>query len=142
MAAQPDYRGDRMPDRLGPSGGLDVEVDRREPAPAVTVKVRGEIDVATAPALQQRLETLLDGGVEDLVLDLQDVPFCDVSGLNMLLRVQTQLWARGGRLRVRRPCPTLRRMVAVLGLVDCLPLMATDGPDRADGADEDGAGAA
>jgi anti-sigma B factor antagonist len=130
-----------MPDRLA-RRPLVVEVDRPDLAAAVTVKVRGDIDLATAPVLQQRLESLLDAGVEDLILDLRGVPFCDVTGLNVLVRVQTQLGSRGGRLTVLRACPTLRIMAAILNLTDCLHLMPGPGADPADRADENGAGTA
>jgi anti-sigma B factor antagonist len=130
-----------MPD--GPDPGLlVVEVDRPAPA-AVTVEVLGELDLATAPALQERLESLLDTGVQDVILDLRGVPFCDVPGLNALLRVQTQLASRGGRLSVVGPPRTLRVTAAVLGLTECLHLMpapGADSADPADRADEDGAG--
>jgi anti-sigma B factor antagonist len=130
-----------MPDRPGP-WPLVVEVDRPAPA-AVTVEVLGEIDLATAPVLQERLESLLDTGVQDMILDLRGVPFCDVPGLNVLMRVQTQLWSRGGQLTVLGPSRTLRVMAAVLGLTECLHLMPAPGADPtdpADRADENGAG--
>ena len=130
-----------MPDR---SDGwpLFVEVHRSDPALAATVKVRGEIDLATAPALQQRLGTLLDEGVEALVLDLSAVSFCDVTGLNLLLWVQSRLWSRGGQLTVLRPCPSLRIMAAALGLADSLHLAPAPGTEQAERADRNRAGTA
>jgi len=144
VAAQPDYLGDPMSEHAERSP-LVVEVRRMPPAPAVTVEVRGDIDLATAPHLQQRLETLLAEGVEDLVLDLRDVSFCDVPGLNVLVQVHAQLASRGGQLTVLRPCRTLRIMAGVLGLTDSLHLTPAPGacpPDCPDWADEDGAGTA
>lgn len=105
----------------------------------MTVKVQGDVDLATAPALRQRLETLLEEGVARLVLDLGAVPFCDVTGLNVLLLTQSQLKSRGGQLTVLRPCATLRVMAAALGLADCLHLMPAPEADRAERADENGA---
>jgi len=130
-----------MLDGPGP-GLLVVEVDQPAPA-AVTVEVLGDIDLATAPALQERLVSLLDTGIQDMILDLRGVPFCDVSGLNVLLRVQTQLGSRGGQLSVVGASRTLRVMVTVLGLTEGLHLMPAPGAepaDPADRADEDGAG--
>jgi anti-anti-sigma factor len=141
-----------MPDRWyghdgdGRLGRLVLVVDREDPAPVVTVTAQGEIDLATASALRQRLETLLDdAAVQDLVLDLRAVPFCDVTGLKVLVRTESRLRSRGGQLTVVRPCKTLRIVAGVLGLSDHLHLAPYDGADAADrdmSEDDDGAATA
>jgi anti-sigma B factor antagonist len=133
-----------MADNGRPPSRLIIEVRQAAELAAATVRVQGEVDLATAPALEQRLETLLREGVQSLALDLSAVPFCDVPALNMLLRVESQLRSGGGHLSVYRPCPHLRLMVTVLGLAHRLPLMPPVRPERAGeaGAGEDGAGAA
>jgi anti-anti-sigma factor len=120
-----------------PANRLIIEVRQAADVAAATVRVQGEVDLATAPALEHRLETLLREGVRSLALDLSAVPFCDVPGLNVLLRVESQLRSGGGLLTVYRPCPHLRLMVTVLGLADRLALTP---PARLDGAGEAGAG--
>ena len=114
MATRNDFRADLGPARSHPDDRLVVEVS--PPAAAVgTVTVRGEVDVATAPTLRRRLDALLAEGVHDLDLDLTDVPFIDVAGLNVLLLVQSRLVLRGGRLTVLRPCRSLKIMDVALG---------------------------
>ena len=115
VATRNDFRADLGPARTHPDDRLVVEVS--PPAAAVgTVTVRGEVDVATAPTLRRRLDTLLAEGIHDLDLDLTDVPFIDVAGLSLLLRVQSQLSSRGGRLTLLRPCCSLEIMSAALGV--------------------------
>jgi anti-sigma B factor antagonist len=129
-----------MPQRPDPRGRLMVEVDGPDRTRSATVRLRGEIDLATAPGLQRKLETVLGEGVQDLVLDLCAVRFCDVPTLNVLLRAQSRLSSRGGRLTVLGPCPPLQVMINVLGLADRLPVTGKGVTDPAERGGQDGAG--
>jgi anti-sigma B factor antagonist len=60
------------------------------------VGVTGEIDVATAPALRDRLLGLLNRGVASLVLDLRGVTFVDSTGVGSLLRIHHRQALLGG----------------------------------------------
>ena len=64
----------------------------------VVVEVTGEIDVATAPALRDRLLALLNRGAPDLVVDLRGVTFLDSTGVGSLLRVYHRQSLLGGAL--------------------------------------------
>ena len=45
----------------------------------------GELDTATAPALEQELERAFDGASDRVVLDLRELEFIDSSGIRALL---------------------------------------------------------
>jgi anti-anti-sigma factor len=62
---------------------FSVRTERRG-ATAVVVPT-GELDIATAPALEQELEHAFDGASERVVLDLRELQFIDSSGLRTLL---------------------------------------------------------
>jgi anti-sigma B factor antagonist len=64
----------------------------------VVVEVTGEIDVASAPALRDRLLALLNRGAPDLVIDLRGVTFIDSTGVGSLLRVYHRQSLLGGAL--------------------------------------------
>ena len=55
-----------------------------------TVSVRGELDIASAPALRTRLFELLCLPIDCLILDLSGLDFIDSSGLNVLNQVRTE----------------------------------------------------
>ncbi len=59
--------------------GLGVKVDRRDSG--VRVELTGELDLASARLLRERLEQLEGGHPELLVLDLRGLSFMDSSGL-------------------------------------------------------------
>ena len=49
---------------------------------------RGELDIATAPALRHEFETVFsDGAVEMIVVDLTELAFLDSTGIRLLLEM-------------------------------------------------------
>ena len=65
-----------------PSDLLTVEVS--EPAPTARLTVTGEIDSSSAPLLREQLDTLFDGELRELTVDLSAVTFLDSAGLCVL----------------------------------------------------------
>ena len=63
------------------------------PGHPTTVVVKGELDLATAPELAQRLEELAATGQREVTVDLSGLEFLDSQGIHVLLvcpgRIQT-----------------------------------------------------
>jgi anti-anti-sigma factor len=86
---------------------------------ATTVlRLAGELDLATAELLRERVRILLGYGtvLQKLVLDLAGLEFLDVTGLGALLETRRKLAATGVELSLRRPRPMVVRMVTLLNL--------------------------
>ena len=64
----------------------------------VTVDVRGELDVASAPSLQDVLDQLMAEGAHRIVVDLAETPFVDSTGLGALLTAHRRMHAHHGEL--------------------------------------------
>lgn len=95
-------------------GDLPIEIEQ-EHSHAI-VRVVGDLDASTSPTLQECLAGLLDGGTDDLVVELDSVPFCDSSGLGVLVGAHRRLAHDGGHLAVRRPRPPVRHLLEISGL--------------------------
>jgi len=94
-----------------------IEVEATGPAKEPTLRVRGEIDVATAPQLRAALNTLVDGGAHRISLDLAAVRFVDSAGLGVLVGALRKLEDRnGGRLRVDNVQDGVRKVFEITGL--------------------------
>lgn len=65
-----------------------------------TVRVRGEIDLATAPRLRASLIDVDRRGRHQLEVDLHDVDFVDSVGLGVLFGALRRARQAGGGLRV------------------------------------------
>lgn len=95
-------------------GDLPIEIERHDPQ--TVVRVVGDLDASTSPTLRDCLAGLLDQGTDDLVVALDSVPFCDSSGLGVLVGAHRRLAHDGGHLEVRHPRPPVRHLLEVSGL--------------------------
>ena len=84
------------------------------------VRVTGEIDLATATELRQRLNSVIAAGTGDLDLDLADVTFLDSSGLVVLLAARQGLHDKHHRLTVRNPSTRVLRVFELSGVLDVM----------------------
>ena len=57
------------------------------------LRVSGELDIATAPDLRDRLTAAIDRGATGVVVDLRDVTFMDSVAMAAILHARTQLGA-------------------------------------------------
>lgn len=83
-----------------------------ETAGWTVVSARGQVDVATAPRLQQTLQRLAPPQQRRLVLDLGAVEYVDAFGLGVLLEAVTRAHRGGGTVAL--VCTSAR----VRGLLD------------------------
>ena len=82
----------------------------------VVVEVRGELDVATAPLLQDLLDQLVAEGARRVSVDLAETSFVDSTGLGALLAALRRMQAHHGRLVLRNPRPAALRLLEVTAL--------------------------
>ena len=61
-----------------------LTVELSEPAPSARVTVSGEVDSSSAPLLREQLDTLFEGALSELIIDLSAVTFLDSAGLCVL----------------------------------------------------------
>lgn len=79
-------------------------------------RIRGEIDIFTAPALREHLLAALDRPRPRVLVDLAGVTFMDASGLGILVLIQRRAAHRDGTLRLLAPTPAIRRLLKISGL--------------------------
>ena len=94
--------------------------------PAVTIaRLEGELDIATTPALRERLLSVFGPGVRLLIIDLSGVSFCDVSALAVLVATQRRARRLGITVRLAAPRPQMAKLLRVTGLDHCFTICAT-----------------
>jgi anti-sigma B factor antagonist len=84
----------------------------------IVVHLKGELDMATAPALAACLERLRPTRPDTVVVDVSRLDFCDSSGLNVLIRFNRRAQHEGVRLALRAPSGALRRLLQLTHLDD------------------------
>jgi anti-sigma B factor antagonist len=88
-------------------------------------RVRGDVDLATATALEEALEAAIRDSVGALVVDLTDVSFIDSTGLQVLLRTRGLLGREDRALALVCPHGPVRRVFELAGVSDVFALYPT-----------------
>lgn len=82
---------------------------------AVIFDVSGEIDMSNIDWMKETIQTWIDGGHRDLILNLSQVRYMDSSGLSLLVSLKRKLDSQGSISLVG--CPQIvQRMMAVTRL--------------------------
>lgn len=83
-----------------------------------TLLITGELDAFSAPKLEEEVSRLFADEVYDLVLDLAATSFLDSSGLRAILVAQGGVADHDGRLALRAPSKSVRRLLDIAGLTE------------------------
>ena len=106
------------PQRISLDGhGLGILGVTADPVPGgISVRVTGEMDIATAPHLVATVRSLSRPDMQHVWLDLSRLTFIDGSGLAALVQVRRLVDCRGGRLSVHGISPLVRRLLNITNL--------------------------
>jgi anti-anti-sigma factor len=97
-------------------GRLECDISEVSGDRPRTVKVRGEIDLATAPELETTVRKVLDDAPHGVDLDLQNLTFIDSSGLRSLVAISKNASARGVPLVLQNVPRHAQRVLELTGL--------------------------
>src|SRR4051812_27280059 len=95
---------------------MDLGLEVHEQDSWTVLAVSGEIDMATAPSLRERLHALLADGKSRIVVDLDDVGFLDSTALGVLVGVLKRARTEGGEVRIASTHPRVRRVFEITRL--------------------------
>ena len=85
--------------------------------------LRGELDIATVPRVEDGVDALLEQGVKSLTVDLDDVGFVDSSGLRLFIVLDQRAAAEGWTLGLTRPGSQALTVFRVSGVEENLPFL-------------------
>ncbi len=95
---------------------LTVTVD----ADGCQLQLCGDLDLCSAPLLEENLAALRESGCRDVTIDISDLEFCDCSGLNVLLKAHAALQREGGGLTLAGITGPVQRILELTGMADVL----------------------
>ena len=84
-----------------------------------TIGVSGELDAYTSPRLRDAASKAMCPDMS-LIVDLAEVTFIDSVGLGTLISLAKEVRDRDGEFYLRRPPPSVRRLLEITGLSEAL----------------------
>jgi anti-sigma B factor antagonist len=106
----------RPPRDAEPTGPLRIRRARDELG--VVLELGGELDLASAPALERELSEIEHEKPGRILIDLSDVSFMDSTGLALMLRAQQSAQTNGHQLCLRPGSPQVQRLFEITGALE------------------------
>ena len=103
----------------------DFGVEVADHAGWAVVAISGQVDLATAPQLKERMLELVTNGHEHLVADLTSTEFLDSTALGALVSVLKRLRVKGGEMRLVCTSPSILKVFDITGLDRVFPIHAS-----------------
>jgi anti-anti-sigma factor len=90
------------------------------------IRLKGELDLSTAPQLRHELAERSKPGMAKLVLDVTELSFMDSVGLSILVAGHKKAMDLGGSLVIQNPTARVQRLIEISGLTEYLNIEAID----------------
>ncbi|HEX6456846.1 MAG TPA: STAS domain-containing protein [Solirubrobacterales bacterium] len=92
-----------------------------------TISVRGELDLSTAPDLEDPLNQALEAGEGSVLVDLSECEFIDSTGIALIVRAWQRLESgeNGRALVICSQNDQVRRVLEITGLELSIPVHTT-----------------
>jgi anti-sigma B factor antagonist len=108
---------------------LGVGFETEEGTGVVRIALSGDLDVSTAPAVEERLIELEDGqSPPRVILDLRGLRFIDSTGLSLLINADLRGRRAGRRVTIVSGTGAPRRILETTGLQGRLDIVEDDPP--------------
>lgn len=93
-----------------------IETKVEEVSGVPVVRVAGEVDAFTTPSLRATMDSVIDAGARDLVVDLSGVSYMDSSGFGTLLGITKRVRPIGGKVYLLGCSDTILRLLRITRL--------------------------
>ncbi len=124
--------GDRAAPDRGNDGDMGAVIDLAQalqlelacqvtPDGKANVRVRGELDIATADQAYTFLRDVVDNQDGPVLMNLSELTFCDAAGLGVLARIAGHARRSGRSLKLTAARPALLRIMHITGMDEAFP---------------------
>jgi anti-anti-sigma factor len=121
--------GEDMATVIDPAHALQLELAYQvAPDGNATVRVRGELDIATADQAYTYLRDVVDSQDGPVMMNLSELTFCDAAGLGVLARVAGHARRSGRSLQLMAARPGLLRIMHITGMDEAFPEVLNPAP--------------
>ena len=96
---------------------LSIDLKTENGGETLVFKLRGSLDLATAPTVRAALSDATEKGSQDLIVDLTQLEFLDSTGLGVLIGAHRRAAERGGSFRLIVSDGPISRLLNITGLI-------------------------
>ena len=107
------------------SGVVGLSLSARTERGYLIAALGGELDIAAAPILREKLLVMLGPAASRLIIDLSAISYADASGLAVLVATGRRAGLLGGFLRLASPSPQAAEVLSITGLDRHLAIFPT-----------------
>jgi stage II sporulation protein AA (anti-sigma F factor antagonist) len=101
----------------------ELELTSERDGDVHSIRLTGELDVATAGRVEDVLRDAESGDADAIVLDLSGLTFMDSTGVRLVLSANARSRADSNRFALRRGSPAVQRVFELSGVADTLPFV-------------------
>lgn len=112
-------------DRTGPQAGALTLTSRTEPDGSIVCRLSGELDLDSLSAAKVVFAQHLEARPARLLVDLEELTFCDSSGLNLLIKTRQAAQEAGVDLRLGTLSAQVERLLAITGAGEVFTVLPT-----------------
>jgi anti-sigma B factor antagonist len=95
-----------------------VDINVRKHSDVQIIKLRGDLKIGDAvDSLRQTMDEHLGAGDARIVVNIEEVPMIDSSGIGILVRSLTSARQRGGNLKLVNPSKLALQTLKIVGLL-------------------------
>jgi anti-sigma B factor antagonist len=94
---------------------------------AAMIVVSGELDIASAPELEQALDRIRPDLTKLVIVDLRELEFMDSTGLSIIVRAHQRLSEHDCELTLIKGPPQVQRLLDLTGVADRVRLGSEPG---------------
>ena len=103
-----------------------MKIEIRESQGVQIVAFEGNLDTNTSPEAEKKINELIDGGNQKLLVNFEQLNFIASSGLRVLLATVKKLKASGGDLRICSLNATVQEVFDISGFITILNVKSTE----------------
>lgn len=101
----------------------EFRVDVRTDQGATVIAVSGELDLASSPILEERLDQVFGSDPTPVILDLRGLDFMDSTGLSVLIKAHQTAEEAARRLYLVKGPPQVQRLLSLTGVGERLSVL-------------------
>ena len=103
-----------------------MKIEIRESQGVQIVAFEGNLDTNTSPEAEKKINELIDGGNQKLLVNFEQLNLIASSGLRVLLATVKKLNTSGGALRICSLNATVQEVFDISGFVTILSVKSTE----------------